>query len=104
MLLYDISTRIKSGNIRNQTNVGNKLDESTKKNNWQNKNRIRRQQIRESCCIQFIDEWRDRRREWDEYVTRTVTERLVKISRDNIRTCRKKIFGTSEKNMERFIA
>ena len=51
--------------------------------------RIRRQQIRESCGIQVINEWverrrRRRRREWDEYETRMNAEILVKISRDNI--------------------
>ena len=44
--------------------------------------RIRSQQIRESCGIQPINE--RRRREWDEHVTRMDAERLVKISRDNI--------------------
>ena len=40
--------------------------------------RISSQQIKESCGIQPIDEWVERRRrEWD-------AERLVKISRDNI--------------------
>ena len=38
-----------------------------------------------SCGIQPINEWVERRREWDEHVTRTDAERLVKISRDNIR-------------------
>ena len=40
--------------------------------------RIRRQQIRESCGIQPINEWverrRRRRREWDEHVTRMNAE------------------------------
>jgi len=31
--------------------------------------RMRSQQIRESCGIQRIDDWVERRREWDEYVT-----------------------------------
>ena len=40
--------------------------------------RISSQQIKESCGIQPIDEWVERRRrEWD-------AERLVKISRDNV--------------------
>ena len=47
--------------------------------------RIRSQQIRESCPIQHIVEWVERwRREQDEDVTRMDAERLVKISRDNI--------------------
>ena len=50
--------------------------------------RIRSQQIRESCGRQPINEWverrRTRRREWDQHVTRMDAERLVKISRDNI--------------------
>ena len=49
--------------------------------------RIRSQQIRESCGIQPINQWvkkKKRRRERDEHVTRTDAERLVKISRDNI--------------------
>ena len=47
--------------------------------------RIRRQQITESCDIQPINWWMERiRREWNEHVTRMYAERLVKISRDNI--------------------
>ena len=47
--------------------------------------RTRSQQIRESCGIQPINEWVERkRREWDEHVIRIDAERLVKISRDNI--------------------
>ena len=47
--------------------------------------RIRSQQIRESCSIQPINEWVERRRrEWDQHVTSMDSERLVKISRDNI--------------------
>ena len=45
--------------------------------------RIRSQQIRESCGVQPINEPVERRRERDEHV-RMNTERLVKISRDNI--------------------
>ena len=46
--------------------------------------RVRSQQIRESCGIQPIHEWVERRREWAEHVTRMDAERLVEISRDNI--------------------
>ena len=46
--------------------------------------RIRSQQIRNSYCIQPSNEKVERRREWDQYVTRIDTERLVKISRENI--------------------
>ena len=48
--------------------------------------RIRNQQIRESCCIQAINERAEgRRREWGEHLTIMDAERrLVKISRDNI--------------------
>ena len=47
--------------------------------------RIRSQQTRESYGIQPINEWVERRRgEWEEHVTRTDSERLVKILRDNI--------------------
>ena len=47
--------------------------------------RIRSQQIRESCGIQPINEWVERRkREWGQHVTRMDPERLVKITRDNI--------------------
>ena len=48
--------------------------------------RIRSQQIRESCGIQPINGWVERRirRGWDQHVTRMDAERLVKISRDNI--------------------
>ena len=41
-------------------------------------NRIRSQQFRESCDIQPINEWVERR-EWEEHVTRMDAERLVKI-------------------------
>ena len=41
---------------------------------------IRSQQIRESCGIQPINEWVERRkREWDEHVTRIDAEGIVKI-------------------------
>ena len=47
--------------------------------------RIRSQQIRQSCGIQPTNEWVERkRRERDEHVTRMEAERLVKISRDNV--------------------
>jgi hypothetical protein len=42
--------------------------------------RIRSQQIGESCGIQPINEWVEMRR-WDEHITRMDAERLVKISR-----------------------
>ena len=45
--------------------------------------RIRSQQIRESCGIQPINEQVERRRrEWDQHVTIMEAESLVKISRD----------------------
>ena len=44
-----------------------------------------RQQIKEFCGIQPINEWVGRRRrEWDEHITRMDAERLVKISKDNV--------------------
>ena len=46
--------------------------------------KIRSQQIKESCGIQPINQWAERRREWDQHVTRMDAEKLVKISRDNI--------------------
>ena len=47
--------------------------------------RIRSQQISESCGIQPVDEWVERRRrEWDKQVTRIDAGRIVQISRDNI--------------------
>ena len=47
--------------------------------------RVRSQQIRESCDIQPINDWMERRRrEWDQHVTRLDAERLFKISRENI--------------------
>ena len=58
---------------------------------------MRSQQIRESCCIQCINEWVERRREWDEHVTRMDAERLVKISRDNIPAGRRSP-GSPKKN------
>ena len=61
--------------------------------------RIRSQQIRESCGIQPINEWMKKRREWDEHVTRIDAEQLVKISRDKY-TCWKKISRKPEKKMK----
>ena len=47
--------------------------------------RIRSQQIRETCGVQPINQWVERRRrESDQHVTRMDAERLVKISGDNI--------------------
>ena len=46
--------------------------------------RIICQQIRESYCIQPINEWMERRREWVKHVTKMDAERLVKITRDNV--------------------
>ena len=55
--------------------------------------RIKSQEIRESCGIQPINEWVQRRRrrrsEWDEHVTRMEAETLVKISKHNIPTGRR---------------
>ena len=53
---------------------------------WKKKKKIRSLQIRELCGIQPINEWmaRIRRREWDVNVTRMDTEKLVKISKDNV--------------------
>ena len=49
-----------------------------------NIDRTRSQQIRESCDIQPINEWMERRRrEWDQHVTIMDADVLVKISRDN---------------------
>ena len=46
---------------------------------------MRSEQIRESCGIQPINGWVEiGRREWDKYVSRMDTERLVKITSDNI--------------------
>ena len=60
---YDICSRNKGRNIKKQTNVGSKLDESTKKIVGKTKiDRIRSQQTRESCGIQPINEWLERRR------------------------------------------
>ena len=50
-----------------------------------NENRIRRQEIRESCGVLTIHEWVvRRRRECDERVTRMDAERFVKISKYNL--------------------
>ena len=46
--------------------------------------RIRSQQIREFCDIQPVNEWVERRREWDEHVTRMDAERLVEVLMNNI--------------------
>ena len=47
-------------------------------------NRIRTQQIRESCDIHPIEWMERRRREWDENVMRMNAEKFVKTSGDNI--------------------
>ena len=56
--------------------------------------------MRESYGVQPIIVWVERRnrREWDKYVTRMDAERLVNISRDNLR--RKMISRTFQKDME----
>ena len=78
----------------NEMKVLRKIVEKTKIN------RIRSQQIRESCDIQPINEWVERRRrEWHEYVTGMEAERLVKNLKGQY-NCRK-ISRTSEKNTER---
>ena len=71
---YDICTRNKGRNIKHQTYVVRKWDESTKNTVGKTKiDRIRSQQISESYGIQPINQWAKRRREWDEHVTRNVT-------------------------------
>ena len=63
--------------------------------------RIRSQQIRESCNIQTINEFVERRRKkWSEHLTKMDAERLIKISSDNI-FAGKNISWTSEKKTER---
>ena len=42
-----------------------------------------------SPLMTAINEWVERRREWDEHVTRMDAPRLVKTSRDNIPTGRR---------------
>ena len=86
---YDINTRTKIGNIKSQTNIESKWDEVLRKIVGKTKiDRIRNQQIRESCGTEPINERVQRRRrrrrrsEWDEHVTRMDAERLVKITRD----------------------
>ena len=64
--------------VANERKVLRGIDDKTKIE------RIRSQQIRESCGIQPINEWmqrrrRRRRKEWEEHVTRVDAERLVKI-------------------------
>ena len=77
---YDICTR----NIKNrQILEANKMKVSRKIVAKTKIDRIRSQQIRESCGIQPINEWVGRR-EWDEHVTRMDAERLVKITRNSI--------------------
>ena len=49
---------------------------------------IRSQQIRESCGIQPVNEWVERK-EWDDHVIRMDEEKLVKISKDNIHAGRR---------------
>ena len=64
----------------NEMKVLRKIVGKTKKDGITNKPTTQR--IR---SIQPINEWVERRREWDEHVTRMDAERLVKISRDSIR-------------------
>ena len=58
-MAYALETRAET--IKNQTNVGSKWYENIRKNSWQNKTRIRSQQIREACGIQPINERVERR-------------------------------------------
>ena len=86
---YVLETRAET--LKKQTNLGSKIlgaNEMKVLRQIVGKtkiDRIRNRQIRESCCIQSINRWeeRRRRREWDEHVTRMDAEILVKISRDN---------------------
>ena len=58
----------------NEMKVPRKIDCKTKID------RIRSQQIRESCGVQPINEWVERRRrEWGQHVTRKNAQRLVQI-------------------------
>ena len=85
--LYTLETRVEISNARQMFEaneievlrliVGRKID------------RIRSQQMRESCNIQPNNEWVERRREWDEHLTRMDAERLVKISKGNIQVRRR---------------
>ena len=58
-MIYYARNKIRNTKKKNQTDVGSKREQSTKENtnSWRNKNRIRSQQIRESCDIQPINEW-----------------------------------------------
>ena len=61
-----------------QTHVWSQWDENIKVGKTKIDG-IRSQQIRESCSIQPINEWVERRRERDEHVTRKDAERLAKF-------------------------
>ena len=65
-------------NIKNQTNVRNEVKVLRKIVHKTKIDIIRSQQIRESCCVQHINEWVERRREWDQHVTKLGAERIIK--------------------------
>ena len=83
-MTYVLETKARTWKTRqiletNEMKIPRKIVGKTKRD------RIRSKQFRESCGIQPVNEWMERRmRERDEHVTRMDAERLVKISRDNV--------------------
>ena len=79
MPYYDICTRNKGRKIKKnrqmlEANEMKVLGQTVGKTKIV---RIRSQQIRESCGIKLINEWVERRKEWDEHVTRMDAERYL---------------------------
>ena len=82
-MTYALNPRVETQK-KKQTYVGSKSIKNIVGKTKIEKMRI--QQIRESCGIQPINEWLEsgRTREWDENVTKIDAERLFKISKDHI--------------------
>ena len=77
-MTYALETRAETYKTR-QMLEANKMEVLRKIVGKTKIDRIRSQETRESCGIQPINEWVERRREWDQHVIRMEAERLVNI-------------------------
>ena len=76
----NICTRNKGGNIKNQILEANEINAPRKIVGKTKMDRIKKSTNHRILRIQHtsINEWVERRREWDEHVTRLDAERLIK--------------------------
>ena len=79
---YGVCIRNKGRNIKNRQMLEANVMRALRKIVGKTKRIRRSRQIWDPCGIQTINEWVERRREWDGYLTRIDAWRLVKISRD----------------------